>query len=109
VPLNPHELSLHEPCVSLLSCPSFAPSAAYAVSLSPGCSIYKEAFTARPHGDNFFYPFFLRRAAYFPSALHSPWSLLITVPTCRCSYMGLRLQMPAIFILVPNVPFFAKC
>lgn len=81
--LNLHKLSLHEPYLYyLLSCPSSSPSAAYAVSLALGCSFDEEAFSTRPHGDNSFYPFFLRHAAYLPSTLHSPWSLLRIVPSC---------------------------
>ncbi|KAL7896408.1 hypothetical protein HDV63DRAFT_248526 [Trichoderma sp. SZMC 28014] len=106
-PLKPHELSLHDPSV-ILSYPSFAPFAAYAVSLAPGCSI------SRRHLQ-------LGRRVIIFLPLSSP-PCCVVFPQCSpfpvespqsCSNvlsltLGLRLQMPAIFILVPNVPLCAN-
>lgn len=92
----------------MLSCPSFAPSAAYAVSLAPGCSISRRHLQLRPHGDNFSPPFSPPCCVVFPQCSPFPVESPQSCSNVLLLVLGLRLQMPAIFILVPNVPLCAN-
>lgn len=105
---NLHELRLHEPSVPP-SYPPFSPSAAYAISLVLGCSFTSKYFQLG-RMVIIFLPLFSPPCCEFPQCSPFPVESPQSCPNVCCRlysiYMGLMLRMPAIFILVPNVPLY---